>query len=403
MTTLAPNDPGAPSRRERFLRWRRNARQVRDPLTGCLMPWARESEDTVRFVPERLVHWIDRPRADHVFVALDVDGIARLDRAEGQPTRDARRVELARRLRAAAKPWPVFRSGADQFLVVARLPDDEAIRRFVLRLQDTLEQPVAGHPVAVWAGAARWFPGATPLDLLRSLLSILSLGRQVQPRAAWLALGRVGPRLTARERWTPRRLGATGIEDPDLSGLWNQSAPVFDDREGVLHLRRGVREAVPPHPVTAQEALAAARADPALAPLVDRQAWFEANSPWQALPCGHRHRVPLDRLDDHWGVGVVGRTYRVTADLPVRRALDFSDERPAATLSAGSRIRCDAWTGFARGADYWHIFRCRVIDGPQAGTCCLIDDPNPPDQPGWVFHLPGLPPACVPEDGAVSH
>ncbi len=138
--------------------------------------------------------------------------------------------------------------------------------------------------------------------------------------------------------------------------------------------------------------------DPALAPLLDRQAWIEANLPWRALSCGHRHRVPLDRRDEHWGAGIVGRTYRVTADLPVHRALDGRDENPRTTIPAGSRIRCDAWSGYSRGAEFWHIFRCQVLDGPQAGTCCLIDDPSQPDQVGWVFHPPALPPACVPEE-----
>lgn len=100
-----------------------------DPLTGC---------SSRRAVQPWLFHHLAELPDDEVVVAayVDLDGLKVLDDVHADAARDAVLVQLAHRLRAAARPGDLVASlGSDEFLVAARMPR-VAVDRFAARLRE---------------------------------------------------------------------------------------------------------------------------------------------------------------------------------------------------------------------------------------------------------------------------
>ena len=109
--------------------------------------------------------WLAAMPPDTVVLRIDLREFSDVNRAYGMEAGDALLAEMARRLQAAAQPWPAYRVGGDEFLVIARLVDDDAVRRFAGVIRTAMEQPYEIGAVWTAMGAARAFPGATR-DLL---------------------------------------------------------------------------------------------------------------------------------------------------------------------------------------------------------------------------------------------
>ena len=105
--------------------------------------------------------WLAPMPPDTVFLRVDLRDFKRVNDDHGFAASEAVLVEMAHRLRSAAAPWPAYRVGGDEFLVIARLADDEAVRRFAGSIRTAMEQPPDNDGVWTTMAAARAFPGAT--------------------------------------------------------------------------------------------------------------------------------------------------------------------------------------------------------------------------------------------------
>jgi GGDEF domain-containing protein len=97
-------------------------RNLRDRLTGCYRVHPGD-----RFPPERAAPWLVPMPGDAVFVGFDLKGFRAINAAYGFSVGSAVLAETGRRLREAARPWPAYRYGGNEFWVAARLAGDEEI------------------------------------------------------------------------------------------------------------------------------------------------------------------------------------------------------------------------------------------------------------------------------------
>ena len=94
---------------------------------------------------------------------------------------------------------------------------------------------------------------------------------------------------------------------------------------------------------------------------------------WTRFDCGHRHRTWISP----WAFGqeIIGHQFLVTEP---RRAMVTPDHEDgygdALTLDPGTLLRLDAAIDdHSAGSDaYWGLFRCRILSGPDAGQCVVI-------------------------------
>ena len=142
--------------------------------------------------------------ADSAFIAIDLRDFASVNYTHGFVVGDAVLVETARRLRAIASPWPVFRFSGNQFLIVARPSAEAELGAQVAALRQSVEQPhpVADPPVVVgtFAAAAVSGPGATSA---RSLYVALDQALGAVKQNRWSEL-LVAPPGTDQATWFGR-------------------------------------------------------------------------------------------------------------------------------------------------------------------------------------------------------
>jgi diguanylate cyclase (GGDEF)-like protein len=163
-----------------------------DPLTGLYVPYVAQ-----RFAPEQAAPWIaDVPR-DIVLIWIGLRDFGRVNNEHGVRAGDQVMAEIGRRLRAAANPWPAYRYGGDEFLVVSRRPDESAIRAFVATLRAELERPHGAlGTVRTWAAAVRAGPGSS-LDQLNETLLVGASQAVTKNRWSGLLVAPVGSDRTA--------------------------------------------------------------------------------------------------------------------------------------------------------------------------------------------------------------
>ncbi len=106
--------------------------------------------------------WLAAMPPDAVFLRVDLRGFKRVNDDHGFAASEAVLVEIAHRLEVAAAPWPAYRVGGDEFLVIARLADDDELRRFAASVRTAMERPPENHGVWTTMAAARAFAGASP-------------------------------------------------------------------------------------------------------------------------------------------------------------------------------------------------------------------------------------------------
>lgn len=191
-----------------------------DPLTGLLSPWWWPLRERVRlrftrprrryrrgylstFHPERGVRWLVPLPADTVMLDVDLVGFKRFNDRYGLQVGDAVLIETARRIREVVGEWPVYRYGADEFLVIARVPDEQTQAALESRIRDAFRQPFVvsadeaspiDETVDVRIVAAR----ATPEGDLKRLRSDLDV--------SWAAMHRTTSRRSrSRSSSTPTR------------------------------------------------------------------------------------------------------------------------------------------------------------------------------------------------------
>ena len=131
--------------------WRLTARFVKhlpprlDPATGLLSPWWRPLHELGvvywrwwpgqpwymrgpgTFHPERGAGWLVPLPPDTVIFDVDIVAFRRFNDTWGIPIGDAVLREVGRRIQLSVAPWPAFRPGGDEFLIFARLGDDQSI------------------------------------------------------------------------------------------------------------------------------------------------------------------------------------------------------------------------------------------------------------------------------------
>jgi GGDEF domain-containing protein len=151
-------------------------RNLRDRLTGCYRVHPGD-----RFPPERAAPWLVPMPGDAVFVGFDLKGFRAINAAYGFSVGSAVLAETGRRLREAARPWPAYRYGGNEFWVAARLAGEEEIRAFAASVRASLERPYQGIAIETWAAAARAFPGEDPWRLLDVLDLMLWITRPRWP------------------------------------------------------------------------------------------------------------------------------------------------------------------------------------------------------------------------------
>lgn len=83
--------------------------------------------------------WQEPMPTGTVFLRLDLRGFREVNQEHGMAAGDAVLAEAGRRLREVIAPWQGYRVGGDEFLVVARLPDEAAIRRLAASIRTSLE------------------------------------------------------------------------------------------------------------------------------------------------------------------------------------------------------------------------------------------------------------------------
>jgi diguanylate cyclase (GGDEF)-like protein len=115
---------------------------------------------------------------DAALVAIDLREFKRVNDERGHDFGNRFLAEVARRLCAAADPWPVFRIGGDEFLVATRLPSEDAVLAFALALRVAVEAPFDGARVDAWVAAARAFEGEEPQQLIEAVDTALLAVRQ---------------------------------------------------------------------------------------------------------------------------------------------------------------------------------------------------------------------------------
>jgi len=128
----------------------RNVARI-DALTGCA---------NRRALDEELVHTLASARRtgmDLSVAALDLDGLKVINDTDGHPAGDAALVSLVDALRRALrKADTLYRTGGDEFVVVAPFTDDEGVRSLMRRAEQM------GGPRFSWgvASTATRGPGA---------------------------------------------------------------------------------------------------------------------------------------------------------------------------------------------------------------------------------------------------
>ena len=148
-----------------------------DQLTG--LPLATyhgpSGRDAPVFLPVREAHWLARLPADAVFVAFNIRDFGMLNKQRGYDFGDRLLVEIGRRLRVAADPWPVFRLGGNEFLVTARMQGEPQIRLFSEALRSEVGRPFEGAVAETRVVAARAIAAEAPEHLLLRLRTALDL------------------------------------------------------------------------------------------------------------------------------------------------------------------------------------------------------------------------------------
>lgn len=109
--------------------------------------------------------WQDSVPAGTVFLRVDLRGFRKVNHEIGMAAGDAVLAEAGRRLREIIAPGQGYRVGGDEFLVVARLPDEAAIRRLAASFRTSLERLHHGLVVGTTMAAARAFLGMTGAQL----------------------------------------------------------------------------------------------------------------------------------------------------------------------------------------------------------------------------------------------
>jgi diguanylate cyclase (GGDEF)-like protein len=111
--------------------------------------------------------WLAEMPPDTVFLHINLRDFKVVNDQHGMHVGDRLLAEMARRLRTAADPWPAYRVGGDEFLVIARMVGDHAVRRFAGTIRAAMEQPYEVGAVWTSMAAVRAYPGATRRSLAR--------------------------------------------------------------------------------------------------------------------------------------------------------------------------------------------------------------------------------------------